>query len=336
MLLHPSIIALLLASALSSAALLASAIFAAGLLRHWNLASGSERQIGLERRTYLVSTALKMALAAEAGSLLLFVFNADKMAPLFVGAMCAVGTLNVNPFGFPALILKLAVFFMAASWLILNHVDSQGYDYPLIRHKYAALLIMAPVALLGAYVQLRYFMELRADVLTSCCSTLFGGSTVVTTNDVTLASETWSLTGLFLTLGATGLIGLWHLRSGHGGSLYALLSLATLAVALIAIVSVISVYVYEQPHHHCPFCLLKREYGYLGYALYLPLFMGSASGFGSGIAPLAGRLPSLARQAPPMAAGFTRLSLMSFLLFAGVATGIVLESNLILFEGGLR
>jgi hypothetical protein len=93
--------------------------------------------------------------------------------------MCAVGTLRVDSFGFPALMLKMAVFFLAAVWLVLDHVDSRGWDYPLIRVKYAALLGFTPVMLLSAAVQLTYFMGLRADVIASCCSTLFSGSGVV-------------------------------------------------------------------------------------------------------------------------------------------------------------
>lgn len=333
MLFHPSIIALLLTSALSSLALIGSALFAVTLLRHWNLASGLERQIVLEQRTYLVTTVLKLALFFEAGSLLLFVFNADKMAKLFVGAMCAVGTLNVNPYGFPALILKIAVFFLSAAWLILHHIDSQGYDYPLIRIKYAALLFLAPVAMASAFTQLTYFLDLKADVLTSCCSTLFGGSTVVTTNDMGFAPEALSLGGMAAVLIATGLVGLWQLKSGRGGLAYALLSIAVLVVALVAIVSAISVYVYEQPHHHCPFCMLKQEYGYVGYGLYLPLFLGSAMGMGAGLASFAGRWLSLSQVSPMLSRRFVSVSLLSFLVFAGVATGLVMRSHLILFEG---
>jgi hypothetical protein len=50
-------------------------------------------------------------------------------------------------------------------------------------------------------------------------------------------------------------------------SFVALASGAAFAVAtIVGILSFISLYVYEHPHHHCPFCLLKPEYGYQGYA----------------------------------------------------------------------
>ena len=53
-------------------------------------------------------------------------------------------------------------------------------------------------------------------------------------------------------------------------------------MALVAVVSAVSIYIYENPHHHCPFCLLKREYNYIGFALYVPLFLGTACGLASG------------------------------------------------------
>jgi hypothetical protein len=53
MLFQPAIIALLLASALCVLALAASAPFALDVIRRWDIRSGSERQLQLERRTYL-------------------------------------------------------------------------------------------------------------------------------------------------------------------------------------------------------------------------------------------------------------------------------------------
>ncbi len=62
-----------------------------------------EAQLLLERQTYLVSTVMAFVMAVELASLVLFVFNADRMSVMFVGAMCAVGTLNASVYGFPAL-----------------------------------------------------------------------------------------------------------------------------------------------------------------------------------------------------------------------------------------
>jgi hypothetical protein len=173
MLFQPAIIALLLASALCVLALAASAPFALEVIRRWDIRSGSERQLQLERRTYLFSTLLTFVLALQLAAVLLFVFNAEKMSGMFVGAMCAVGTLNVNAFGFPALNAKIAVFFLAAMWLAINHVDSRARDYPLVRIKYALLLLLAPLLVASSWLELQYFLGLKADVITSCCGSLF-------------------------------------------------------------------------------------------------------------------------------------------------------------------
>ena len=61
--------------------------------------------------------------------------------------------------------------------------------------------------------------------------------------------------------------------------------------------SFLSLYIYEHPHHHCPFCILKPEYHYLGYALYVPLFAATAAGLGGGaVQAFAGR-PSACNRA---------------------------------------
>lgn len=162
MLFQPAIIALLLASGLAVLMLAAAAPFAVQVIRRWDIASGSELQLALERRTYLFSTLLGFVFAAQLGALLLFVFTADRLSVMFVGAMCAVGTLNVNAYGFPALLTQIGVFFLAAMWLTINHADSQARDYPLVRLKYGLLLVLLPLLAGSFWLELQYFRGLKA------------------------------------------------------------------------------------------------------------------------------------------------------------------------------
>lgn len=102
MILSPAILALMMGSAAAVLLALYASILGVRILRHWDLSSGSELQLGLEKRTYLVSTLIAWAFAFQIGSLFLFIFTAEDLHRLFAGAMCAAGTLNVNEFGYPA------------------------------------------------------------------------------------------------------------------------------------------------------------------------------------------------------------------------------------------
>ncbi len=173
MILHPGIVALVLVSFLISGMILYSAFFGIRIIRRWDIQSGSEEQLALERRTYLISTILSYVFVFQIGSLFLYIYTADSLHNLFVGAMCAAGTLNVDPYGYPTFLLKILNFILAGLWLIINYTDNRAYDYPLIRKKYALLLLLAPLIVTESIVQLLYFTQMKADVITSCCGSLF-------------------------------------------------------------------------------------------------------------------------------------------------------------------
>ena len=79
MLLSPAILALILVSAVISLMLILASGFAIQVLRLWDINSGSELQLRLERRTYLISTLLIWAFLSELISLMLFIYNAESM-----------------------------------------------------------------------------------------------------------------------------------------------------------------------------------------------------------------------------------------------------------------
>jgi len=144
MVLHPAIIALLTSSIFITGLVLYSARIGVTILVRWDLTSGSELQLELERKTYLISTVLANAFVFQLVSLFLYIFTADRLHSQFVGAMCAAGTLYLNGFGYPALMLKIVTFLLAGLWLILDYTDTRAYDYPLVRTKYLLLLVLTP------------------------------------------------------------------------------------------------------------------------------------------------------------------------------------------------
>ncbi len=331
MILQTPILALLLVSGLAGVVALWSGWFGLRVLRQWDLASGARAQLELERTTELVSTLFRFVMLMELGALALFVFNADRMSALFVGAMCAVGTLNVNAYGFPALYTKTAVFFAAALWLIVDSTDRGARDYPLTRLKYAGIVAIAPLVLLSAGLELTYFLNLKTDVITSCCSRLFTPANAGLAAEMTGLAPGLALWLLGLSGGAVALTGTYSLWRGRGQSLFAAAGALFFVAALAAIVSVISLYVYDHPNHHCPFCLLQPEYGYIGYALYLPLFAGTALALGAGVVQTLATADSLRAQRPALTRRLTGAALAAFVLFGAVVVYAITSSRLILF-----
>jgi hypothetical protein len=328
MVLYPGILAILLVSfSVLLMALLAS-VTGVRILRGWDLRSGSELQLQLERRTYLVSTLLAHAFTLEILSFFYFVFIADRIHPLFHGAMCAAGSLNANSYGYPALIAKMLVFFLCGTWLIINRADNSGIDYPLIKTKYRLLISLFPVMVAEAYLQFSYFQSLSPDVITSCCGSLFGGS-AATQSDTGLRTELSVRTVFFIMTIATFLAGLFVLRSsGRGTLLFAVLSAVLFVISLYSLISVFSLYVYELPTHHCPFCLLQREYHHIGYALYIPMFAGAVTGIGAGILHRFRTIASLRETLPALQHRLVFVSVICTGIYLALILAIIATSNL--------
>lgn len=258
------------------------------VLRHWNPASDSNRQISLENETWLSSTLVQYALGFQLFSLVLFVLAADNFSHVISGAMCAVGSLTANRYGMPALWLKLAGAFLYGLWLVVHHFDISSERYPLLKFKYAALLGLMP--LLGADIacQTLYLAGLKPDIITSCCAVVFGEGEGKGGNLMASLPENRTL-ALFYGLAAVlAVLGHFLFRRRRpslmwlSGGLWAVF----VGLALAAITSVFSSYVYAMPYHHCPFCLLKPEYGYIGFLIYGALLPAGFFGISAALASL--------------------------------------------------
>ena len=211
--------------------------------------------------------------------------------------------------------MKVATCLLAGVWLVLHRADTQGYDYPLIRPKYLLLLVLVPLVLTETWLQLSYLTGLKADVMTSCCGSLFGQGRQG------FAAELAGLPPRIMqpvfggTFGALLLAGFALLRFRRGAGLFSALSLAFLLVAVAALISFFCLYIYELPTHHCPFCLLQREYGWVGYPLYATLLGGAIAGLGVGVLAPFRRQESLAGVVPAMQARLAWTTLVLAALF---------------------
>jgi len=328
MMFHPGIMALLLGSSLTACMLCYSTYEGARIIQSWDIHSGSEIQLELEKRTYLISTVMTYAMGFQFLSLFLFIYTADSLSPLFVGAMCAAGSLHVNGFGYPTLLLKIVSCLLAGLWLIVNYTDNKAYDYPLIRIKYWMLFFITPFLIAESIIQGGYLLRLKPNIITSCCAVLFSSDAKTVISDFLVLPLTISQVVFFLSSTVTMILGFYVYVKQKGAGLYSIVSFVHFIISITALISFIGVYIYELPTHHCPFCILHQEYGYQGYYLYLAIFVGAISGIGTGVVHPFKKNPSLRNVIPKIQKRLALVSIIAIAVFVLLAGYDIVFSNL--------
>ena len=127
---------------------------------------------------------------------------------------------------------------------------------------------------------------------------------------------------------ASGL--LFHSGRVQAGALFSVSSLAAFFVSITALVSFISPYIYELPTHHCPFCILQKEYSFVGYFFYASLLGGAIPGAAVGALLPFRSIESLRAALPPVLRLFTLASLAFYVLFALLSACSIAFSGLTL------
>jgi hypothetical protein len=276
-LLNPHTIVYLLSEGVLWLMLAIAAGVSVHILLRWDFGSTSEEQYALERRAYLVMTILLFAFGMKFLLLPFFVFGIDRLSDLVPGAMCAAGVISANDYGMPLLFLKLLILFLLMLWMTLNHYDLEAKRYPWFRLKGGLFLLIFGLATAELWMDWAYFTHIDIHRPVSCCSALFG--------------QLEGANPLPFGLDVPKLLLLFYL-------LYGLIVVATLArqtlmevlgyglfvvVAYYAVVYFFGTYVYELPTHKCPFCMLQKEYYYVGYLIWGSLFGGVFLGLTAGI-----------------------------------------------------
>ena len=186
---------------------------------------------------------------------------------------------------------------------------------------------MAPFILTETVVQSIYFLGLRPDIITSCCGSLFSQSSRGITSEIMAMPSIPAKILFYSSMIATFTAGARLFLNGKGGYLFAGMSGITFVVSITSIISFISLYFYEMPSHHCPFCILQKEYGYVGYPLYMLLFSGTVTGLGVGLLQPFRMKESLVEIIPAVQKKLAAVSVISFFIFTVIVTYQILFSS---------
>ena len=119
----------------------------------------------------------------------------------------------------------------------------------LTRAKFVYLLILAPLAAIESGILITYFIQLKPDVITSCCGSLFDSGRA------TLSSMLAGLMPIptalvFYTVSLFTLAtGLYTWRTGRGSLVLAAGSIVTFLTGVASLIAFFCLYYYEMPTH---------------------------------------------------------------------------------------
>jgi hypothetical protein len=142
------------------------------------------------------------------------------------------------------------------------------------RLKFGFYLFIYLVFLVETIIEITMFSSIEVDKLVSCCGTLYSNSTGSYLSSL-YAFDNSMILGVFYSI-FTLLIISYFLKNDF---LYVILNLLFLIISLLSLIMFFGTYIYELPTHHCPFCMLQKEYNYIGYIIYIFLFLGTFYGF---------------------------------------------------------
>lgn len=234
------------------------------ILRHWDFEATTSLQYRLEKRNYLVNTILYFTVGVKITLFLFYVQSLGSLSGVVPGAMCSAGVVGANGYGNPLLLLKILLIFGLGLWITINKLDLLAPNFPYLRRKYWLFLGLFVGILREFALELTYFSNIPLSVPVFCCSVLFQAPRLP------FGYTQASLVILFYLFWF--LITLLNCLKNSLASFFC--NLLFLFIGYYAITYFFGLYVYEMPNHQCPYCMLQREYYYVGYGIWMGLFGG--------------------------------------------------------------
>lgn len=245
---------------------------------NWDINSTSKKQYALESQSFLTATIIKYILFVKILLFIFFIFTLDKISNVLTGAMCAAGVVDATSYGIYLLLFKLINIYFFGFWLVIHNFDMKTVDLKYTKLKFGFYLFIYFLLLFETVLEITMFASINVDKLVSCCGTLYSNSEGSYLSSIFFDNSNYILAGFYISY--LFLVIFYFLKNDY---LYIIFNLLFLVLSIISLILFFGTYIYELPTHHCPFCMLQKEYHYIGYALYIFLFLGTFYGFIIGI-----------------------------------------------------
>jgi hypothetical protein len=239
----------------------------------WDFSSTSPLQYKLIKKSYLSSTIIKYILFFKILMFIFFIYTIDKLSNVITGAMCGAGVINASMYGIYLIILKLINIYLFGFWLVLNKNDISNPLSPYTKLKSFFYIFIYLLLVMEISLEFAYFLNLNPGVVVSCCGSIYSATSSSYISSF-IALDTKIVQALFFGL-YFFLVVFYIYKLKY---LYSIFSAIFLVVSILSIIAYFGTYIYELPTHHCPFCLLQKDYNYIGYLIYLLLYVATFYG----------------------------------------------------------
>jgi len=243
------------------------------IVRGYDREATTSKQYTLEKQSYLSATIIKYIFYIKIPLMIFFIFTLDKISFILPGAMCGAGVVNASIYAIPLLFLKLLNLYLFAYWLVMQKEDMRKEEQPYVITKFQLFLILYTLFIVEIILETLFFGSIDIKSVVDCCGAIFSHSDDTYLSLLLHMDRVWLLSIFYAVYGVMFLS--YFLKQRY---IFALINLLFLMIALIALIAFFGTYIYELPTHHCPFCLLQKDYHYIGYLLYLLLFLGTFNG----------------------------------------------------------
>ncbi len=248
------------------------------IVRFWNINSTDERQYSLEKKTVLVATIIKYIFFLKLPLFIFFVFTSDKISGVITGAMCAAGVVNSVSFGLELFVFKILNLFIFGFWIALHVKDMQDEKLRFTKLKFSLFIIAFFLLVIEIFYEISFFNSLDVDKIVSCCGTLFSVASSSSLSIIFSISNQVVIIMFYIVF--LLLIVIYFFKKEIP---FLIINIIFFIVSILSLILFFGTYIYELPTHHCPFCFLQREYHYVGYLLYITLFIGTFSGISGSV-----------------------------------------------------
>ena len=131
--------------------------------------ASNDKRYALEKDFYLVSTVGWLVLSTRILAIPLFWVTLISLIPAVPGAMCEFGVLQAgSPFSWADLGLKLFTMFAFGGWLFFDFLNRRLKGSPLMGTVAKGFVLLLPLLLIDAILDIAFFASLRPLVVTCC------------------------------------------------------------------------------------------------------------------------------------------------------------------------